>query len=213
MPFAKEIKIYPKTKRVISETFFSLLEDKDYHEISVKEICQSANFSRRTFYRYFKNKHEIVSDYSGLLLMEYLVSIDIDFNLLTGVFIEQYFTFWHNHKILCKLVQDPLFSKQLIESLNVYTISSVHHYIETKFQTTENLTRLTSFVLGGVSAVLLDWINDGCQESAEQMSIFYVDMISEYLRVLFNGAFGDTNIDAYEKIVSLSQEAFDLPVN
>lgn len=48
------------TKELIRDTLQKLLEEKDYAEISMKEIAKSANVGRRTLYRYFGTKDDIV---------------------------------------------------------------------------------------------------------------------------------------------------------
>ena len=48
------------TKELIRDTLQELLEKKDYTEISMKEIAKSANVGRRTLYRYFGTKGDIV---------------------------------------------------------------------------------------------------------------------------------------------------------
>ena len=43
------------TKKVIKDTFLSLLEEKDITNISVKELCEVADVNRGTFYRYYED--------------------------------------------------------------------------------------------------------------------------------------------------------------
>ena len=40
----------------IADAFYSLLQKKDYDSITVSEIAQKADLSRRTFYRAFDSK-------------------------------------------------------------------------------------------------------------------------------------------------------------
>ena len=49
----------PRTMKVQHEYIkhlYYLLEEKPYSEISIQDICNSVNGSRRSFYRYFRNK-------------------------------------------------------------------------------------------------------------------------------------------------------------
>lgn len=50
-----------KTKDSISEALVSLIEDNNYNEITIGEIAAACNISRRTIYRHFKTKDEILS--------------------------------------------------------------------------------------------------------------------------------------------------------
>ena len=47
--------------RTIEESFRALLRDKRYKSITVKDICEVAHFSRKTFYANFRDKEDIVS--------------------------------------------------------------------------------------------------------------------------------------------------------
>lgn len=48
------------TKKVIKETFLSLLEEKDISNISVKELCEKADVNRGTFYRYYEDIYDLL---------------------------------------------------------------------------------------------------------------------------------------------------------
>lgn len=48
------------TKELIRDTLQKLLEERDYAEISMKEIAERANVGRRTLYWYFRTKDDIV---------------------------------------------------------------------------------------------------------------------------------------------------------
>lgn len=46
--------------KAIAETTKNLIREKSVDKITVIEICEKANINPRTFYRYFKDKHEVV---------------------------------------------------------------------------------------------------------------------------------------------------------
>lgn len=50
-----------KTKSAISEALVALIENNNYADITVREIAAVCNISRRTIYRHFKTKDEILS--------------------------------------------------------------------------------------------------------------------------------------------------------
>ena len=53
------------TKKVIKDTFLSLLEKKDISSISVKELCDIADVNRGTFYRYYEDIYDYVKEKGG----------------------------------------------------------------------------------------------------------------------------------------------------
>ena len=86
-----------KTKDSIAEALVSLIENNIYTEITIQEIASECNISRRTIYRHFKTKDEILS-YSFrscvLKLSDYISLQDVkDFRKLCLT----YFRFWEEN--------------------------------------------------------------------------------------------------------------------
>jgi AcrR family transcriptional regulator len=62
-----------RTENAIIDAFNKLIEKIDFNKISVDMILTAANVSRSTFYRYFKDKYEVMNaNYKHLL--DYLVA-------------------------------------------------------------------------------------------------------------------------------------------
>lgn len=49
-------------KKIIQNTFINLYIKKQYNHVYVNDICTEAGIGRSTFYRYYKNINEILSD-------------------------------------------------------------------------------------------------------------------------------------------------------
>ena len=50
------------TKRLINESFIELLQAKPFNKISVKEICDNADINRTTFYNYYDDQYDLLSN-------------------------------------------------------------------------------------------------------------------------------------------------------
>ena len=59
MPLRKDNRS-ERTKRLLVDTMFSLLESHTFENISVNDICVAASLSRATFYVHFEDKYELV---------------------------------------------------------------------------------------------------------------------------------------------------------
>ena len=59
-----------KTKKEFEKSFFKLLEKKNYHDITVNEICSLANKTKMTFYHYYKDKDNLLAAASINLINE-----------------------------------------------------------------------------------------------------------------------------------------------
>ena len=62
-----------KTKTEFEKALFVLLEKKNYHDITVNEICALTNITKMTFYHYYKDKDHLLAESSiSLINNEYL---------------------------------------------------------------------------------------------------------------------------------------------
>lgn len=50
-----------KTTKEFEKALFQLLEKKNYHDITVNEICALANKTKMTFYHYYKDKENLLA--------------------------------------------------------------------------------------------------------------------------------------------------------
>ena len=61
-----------KTSKEFEKVLFALLEEKNYHDITINEICALANKTKMTFYSYFKDNEDLLSKASiNLINYEY----------------------------------------------------------------------------------------------------------------------------------------------
>lgn len=51
-----------KTKKYLKEALIQLLQEKEIEKITTTEICHKAMTSRNTFYTYYSDKYELLSD-------------------------------------------------------------------------------------------------------------------------------------------------------
>lgn len=61
---------------------FLLMEHKEYHEISIVDICKEAELSRKTFYHYFKHKDDLL-DYLARLFVYVTAEQTIALGIIT----------------------------------------------------------------------------------------------------------------------------------
>ena len=59
-------------KKKFENVLFELLENKNYHDITINEICALANKTKMTFYHYYKDKDFLLAEASiNLVNTEY----------------------------------------------------------------------------------------------------------------------------------------------
>lgn len=56
-----------KTLQAIEDAFFAMLAQKNYSDITIADILAEADINRTTFYKYYKNKHDLAEQMSAKL--------------------------------------------------------------------------------------------------------------------------------------------------
>ena len=64
-----------KGEQAFINALLSLMEEKPYNQISVSELSELAEYDRRTYYRYFKSKDDILFSHCASLLSEMAASL------------------------------------------------------------------------------------------------------------------------------------------
>lgn len=86
-----------QNKEKIFKSFFKLLEEKQYSEITIVDISIGASVSRKTFYRLFKNKDNLLNTYIDQLLNEWITYADKNNPKTYEDLITLLFEFWKQY--------------------------------------------------------------------------------------------------------------------
>lgn len=78
----------------IIDAFFVLLSQKKFEQIYVVDITNQAHISRRTFYRIFKNKEDIIDTYVQKILWQYTDWILEQSPQTYDGIIDDFFSYW-----------------------------------------------------------------------------------------------------------------------
>lgn len=68
-----------KTNELIRNTFLELLAQKEFTEISVKEITVKARINRSTFYKHYEDKYLLRDSIIDHMLEEFIAYMDVNF--------------------------------------------------------------------------------------------------------------------------------------
>ena len=65
-----------RTKKAILDTFFSLLEEKHFSNITIIDICEKALINRGTFYTHFQDKNQLLEKIVYDMMMNFDDEVD-----------------------------------------------------------------------------------------------------------------------------------------
>lgn len=94
-----------QTKQWLIDAFLELLEQYSYNDITIERITKKAGLGRRTFYRHFQTKDELVEYITTLLMHEYSRTLLENNAQGLEMAAQCYFTFWENYIDLLLLLK------------------------------------------------------------------------------------------------------------
>lgn len=129
----KEDKRILKTKKLIKDTFFKLLKEKDFEKITIAEIADKAMISKGTFYYHYEDKYDFVYKLVNELIEEYTILMakrTMDTSSLSDDDISKMLLFMRTRLLpefsLMKKINIPnLNFKDRLESLMAYEIEKI----------------------------------------------------------------------------------------
>ncbi|WP_171014903.1 TetR/AcrR family transcriptional regulator [Culicoidibacter larvae] len=156
----------------IIDTLLALMSIKNYNEITVSEICRKAKLDRRTFYRNFNSKTDVLDHYITTLGKEYLNAhqqIDVTNALATA---EVFFRFWQSHTSFITNIQKSGLSNFVFKQFTAFTKENIEIFTDDKLPQLVN-KYVYSYRIGGFWNIMLTWITDGCKLSPNQMATIF----------------------------------------
>ncbi len=165
-----------RTKRVLKDCLFALLEEKTIDEISVKELTEAADINRSTFYFYYNDindmmiqiQDEIFDVFEEKVLSPQALFVTIeDFTEYFRRFLE----FLEEYENICKFVisNDPnnSLAKKIKKNL-------LKHIPDSKkvFPPEDPRYYLTSFAMSACWETIIQWMYDGMSIPADEMARF-----------------------------------------
>lgn len=154
-----------RSQRMISDALIRLMQRQPYNTITITQICQEADIARKTFYRNFEDKEDILDFQLDELYEEYKEEIrQIDF----ADRLYHYFSFMKKHvKYLAKLYGNNLlhlliskFAKALPEVMPCWSEDP----IEQQYR--------SAYIMNGIEAILRVWAERGFAESIDDIMAY-----------------------------------------
>lgn len=177
-----ESKYFGTAKRM-DEALISLLLEKEFSYITVKEICQRAKVNRSTFYLHYENTADLLRETVGMVETRFRedapvpeeVTIDPDtppeeLFFMTDQYLLPYLEFVRKNRHIYKAVHTQMeafggegvyrrmFQQIFSPVLSRYGVEKEKH------------AYIMEFYRYGLTAVLMKWVDSDCRESTEYIA-------------------------------------------
>ena len=172
------------TKLLLRTALIELMQEKPFHKITVKEICERADLNRATFYLHYSDQNQLLDEVINTLvndMTEYLSSFKGEYNHVT--FLSRLLEYIKNNAVLyrtlmsndvnggtrTKVIRDVL--GNIKKDLPVFGSSAENKYFYTYF-------------IDGTASIILKWINSdfdlSCNELAKLIARLHSDSRTEW---------------------------------
>lgn len=161
----------------IVNSCLALMESKHINNITITELCERAQISRRTFYRHFDSKEAIVTFYIDSLMKslanKLYPSIQED-NFRTFAF--TFFHFFYSLQAQVQAIQnsglgDQLFTGYLQCILPILHSPANHMFASASPDATyQDVDCKIAYQMGGIWSLLMHWMSHGCIQTPMQLA-------------------------------------------
>lgn len=154
-----------QSARMIEEALFCLMGEKRYEEITVSELVKRADVARRTFYRLYAGKEEVLHRYFGRLCEEYRRTVPVLEQYDLRQIAEEFFGFWYAHRRFLLLLYNCGLEELLYSEIRRASDTVVRGRIGGRMEGKgEEIACFAAYSAGGFLMLLHRWIADGMEE-------------------------------------------------
>ena len=176
---------YFNTAVRFDKALLSLLERKPFAYITIREICETAGVNRSTFYLHYENTSDLLKETTAYVLGNFTSYFSVDAERITVKFsdcdlqdlkfvnekyLHPYLSFIkENQRVFSAVLSQPTAfdSKTIFQRL----FDNIFKPILDRFQyPREQQNYVMLFYLNGITAIITEWLKDGCQKSIEDIS-------------------------------------------
>lgn len=174
---------FQETDKKIRQVFLQLLSEKDLSHTTVQDICKGCNINRSTFYAHYIDIYDLLSQMESSIRMEMYGSFQGTTASPEHFLSPEYFEIILSHmKKHCTFYRAYLesFGKPTIEDglLKIKEYILRPYFIKLGIHSEARLTYHFTFFCFGFIAVVKQWLNNGCQESPQELSQILWDSLA-----------------------------------
>ncbi len=155
------------TKDKLHKALLTLLETTSIDQIRISELCGLAQINRTTFYNHYGSQYDVLREISQTFLEHTAIMIQRQLQEGTDFprSLEQALEYIREHRALLQrlLSQDPNGFPVELPSFETTILERLGPQL-----TPMQKKAAAAFLTHGIVGLLLDWVRNGCQESAHE---------------------------------------------
>ena len=175
---------YFNTAVRFDKALLSLLEKKPFEYITISEVCEAAKVNRSTFYLHYENTGDLLKETTSYVLDRFTSYFSVDpENITTTIadgdlqdlkfvnekYLQPYLSFIkENQRVFSAMLSQP----KAFDTTNIFQklFDNIFKPILDRFHyPRDEQNYVMMFYLNGVTAIITEWLKDGCQKSIEDI--------------------------------------------
>ena len=170
------------TKMFLKESLLKLMAEKPINKITIKEICETANINRGTFYTHYSDQYDLLKQIQDEFATEIMELRDKkrsntmdELELFTKLL-----SYVSEQRPLCKLLFNTNGNYELINKIMNISYDS---FIDRLRQSHNNLPEwqikmLYVFISGAAASIIQNWALNDMKESPQEIARFIMQTIT-----------------------------------
>ncbi|MDE6442529.1 MAG: TetR/AcrR family transcriptional regulator [Clostridia bacterium] len=171
---------FQNTANKMGSAFISLLESKEFADITIMDICKAAGVNRSTFYAHYDNTYDLLKEtYQGMInnfltectfddpvdLSDWRKLNKDDLNFITPKYLLPYLKYIQTHKRLFRIYAENASAFEANEMDN-YMIDNFFVPIYAKHGVTDKklIYYMQKYFLKGIDAIINEWVRGDCED-------------------------------------------------
>ena len=162
------------SKMLLKNALTQMLQEQNIYQISILDLCQQAGINRSTFYKYYGNQFDLLTEMEQDLLSEITAALSAEGDGSQKP-LEQVLRYLESNLVFVRLLfnsnVDPEFPGKL------FSLPPIQQMLQ-RFSAGKTTDYAMSFLLYGGFQVVKLWVNkDKDRETAEQMAEIIENLI------------------------------------
>ncbi len=185
---------FQNTANKMGSALITLLESKEFADISIMDICNQAGVNRSTFYAHYDNTYDLLQQtYQGMIgnfLTECTFDDPVnlsdmrklntdDLNFISPKYLLPYLKYIKDHKRLFKIYADNAHAFET-SNMDDYMIENLFVPIYAKHGVTDKklIYYMQKYFLKGIDAIINEWVRNDCEDDV----LFICEIITYCVR-------------------------------
>ena len=183
---------YFNTAIKMDEALITLLEKKDFEYITIKEICDTAEVNRSTFYLHYENTSDLLKETTRYIIDKHLAYYETDKKrislqfetckreellFITDEYLVPYLKFIKDNQRLFK-VSIKQFNSLNMDEVYGRMFEYIFNPVLERFHVPEKeRAYVMKFYLTGVFAIVMEWLDKNCSDDIKTVTRVITDCV------------------------------------